>query len=241
MRAALPFVLLLAAIATPAAAGDAAELNILGFSRDGRVFAFEEFGIQDGSGFPYAHRFYIDTATDKFLSGTPVRVRIEDENTGLSVARAEAKRKGEKIIADATLNANRGHSVGANALGEINADKARIVVNPRSVFPPIDEPIEFRVEKIPVDIPERCQDFLEIGGLRALRVRAQDGEATQVLHVDSKIPLSRGCPTGYGVAAVQTMFPDSGEPVFALVIAVERIGFEGPDFRYIALTGHIDD
>lgn len=241
MRATLPFALVLAAFATPAAAGDSAELNILGFSRDGRVFAFEEYGVQDGSGFAYAHRFYIDTSTDKFLSGSPVRVRIEDENIGVAVARAEAKRKGEKIIADATLAANRGHVAGSNGLGELNADKGRIVVNPRPVFPPVDVPMEFRVEKISVDVPERCQDFLEVGGMRVMRVTARDGVATQALHVDNKIPLSRGCPTGYGIAAVQTAFPDSGEPVFALVIAVERVGFEGPDFRYVALTGRIDD
>jgi len=49
-------------------AGDAATLNILGFSSDGSVFAFEEYGVQDGSGFPYANRFYIDTETDTFMT-----------------------------------------------------------------------------------------------------------------------------------------------------------------------------
>jgi len=58
---------------SPALAGDTAEINVLGFSADGSIFAFEEYGVQDGSGFPYANRFYIDTASDKFLPGTPVR------------------------------------------------------------------------------------------------------------------------------------------------------------------------
>ena len=49
--------------AASARAGDVAELEILGFSDDGGVFAFEEYGVQDGSGFPYANRYYIDTAT----------------------------------------------------------------------------------------------------------------------------------------------------------------------------------
>lgn len=239
MRAVLALVL--AIFVRPAIAGDAAELNVLGFSQNGRVFAFEEFGVQDGSGFPYAHRFYIDTSTDKFLSGTPVRVRIEDENASVSTARAEAKRKGERVIPDAVLAANRGQTVGANALGELNADKGRIVVNPRPVFPPIDDPLEFRVEAMSVEVPARCRDFIDIVGLRVLRLRALDGAPTEALHIDGAIPLSRGCPTGYGVAAVQTAYPASGEPVFALVIAVERIGFEGPDHRYIALTGRIGD
>ena len=52
----------------PSAGGDTASIEILGFTADGSVFAFEEYGIQDGSGFPYSHRFYIDTATDRFLA-----------------------------------------------------------------------------------------------------------------------------------------------------------------------------
>ena len=70
--------------AGPAAAGDAAELGILGFSADGGVFAFEEYGIQDGSGFPYSSIFIIDTAKDAFIPGTPIRVRIDDVEHYLS-------------------------------------------------------------------------------------------------------------------------------------------------------------
>ncbi|MBZ9963064.1 DUF2259 domain-containing protein [Mesorhizobium sp. B292B1B] len=40
-----------------ARAGDVAELEILGFTKDGGVFAFEEYGVQDGSGFPCGNRY----------------------------------------------------------------------------------------------------------------------------------------------------------------------------------------
>ncbi|MBN9059609.1 MAG: DUF2259 domain-containing protein, partial [Rhizobiales bacterium] len=53
---------LAAAAPTAAMAGDFAERSILGFSPDGGRFAFEEFGIQDGSGFPYSNIFVLDTA-----------------------------------------------------------------------------------------------------------------------------------------------------------------------------------
>jgi predicted secreted protein len=100
--------------AVSARAGDTAELNILGFTADGGVFAFEEFGIQDGSGIPYAHRFYIDTATDSFLPGTPIRVRIDDETASLEDARSQARSQGEAIAAQAELEANRGLTAGSN-------------------------------------------------------------------------------------------------------------------------------
>jgi predicted secreted protein len=57
-------------MATGVRAGDVAELAILGFSQSGGIFAFEEYGVQDGSGFPYANRYYIDTATDSYVKGT---------------------------------------------------------------------------------------------------------------------------------------------------------------------------
>src|SRR5689334_4003423 len=98
----------------PALAGDVAALEILGFSHDGGVSAFEEYGVQDGSGFPYANRYYIDTATDELLKGTPVRVRLDDESAALETARKQARDKGEKIVPQAELAANRGITAGLN-------------------------------------------------------------------------------------------------------------------------------
>ncbi len=49
------------------------------FSADARIFAFEEFGVQDGSGFPYSNIYLIDLERDKFAPGSPVRVTIERE------------------------------------------------------------------------------------------------------------------------------------------------------------------
>lgn len=74
-RAALPGVLFVAAVAaaSPTFAGDYAALQPIGFSADGNVFAFEEYGVQDGSGFPYSTIYVIDTRDDSFLPGAPVR------------------------------------------------------------------------------------------------------------------------------------------------------------------------
>jgi predicted secreted protein len=60
------------------------------------TFAFEEYGVQDGSGFPYANRFYIDTANDSFLPGSPIRVRIDDDTATVEDARAQARRKAKR-------------------------------------------------------------------------------------------------------------------------------------------------
>ncbi|MDX8521438.1 DUF2259 domain-containing protein [Mesorhizobium dulcispinae] len=231
---------LLTQLASTAAAyaGDVAELEILGFSKDGGIFAFEEYGVQDGSGFPYANRYYIDTATDTFLEGTPVRVRLDDEAATIEAARLQSRQKGEAIVSQAELAANRGITAGFNAVTELSADPYRMAVNPRPIFSPVDDLLEFRLDEVAVNDTEGCQSQGEINGFRLLRIEAKDGGKTELLHEDKSIPKSRGCPNGYRIGAVQT-FSMQGLSAYAVLIAVRQYGFEGPDFRWIAVTGRL--
>ena len=219
-------------------AGDVAELEILGFSSDGGVFAFEEYGVQDGSGFPYANRYYIDTADDTFLKGTPIRVRLDDETATLDAARLQARQKGEAIISQAELTANRGITAGFNPVTELSADPHRMAVNPRPIFSPVDQPLEFRLDEVGMNNTEGCESQGEINGFRLLRIEAQDGGTTKLLHEDKSIPKSRGCPNGYRIGAVQTFSMDSLSG-YAVLISVRQYGFEGPNFRWIAVTGRL--
>jgi predicted secreted protein len=219
-------------------AGDVAELEILGFTKDGGVFAFEEYGVYDGSGFPYANRYYIDTSNDSFLKGTPIRIQIDDENATLDAARLQARQKGEAIIKQAELTANKGVTAGFNPVTELSADPHRMVVNPRPIFSPVDRPLEFRLDEVGMNDTENCQSQGEINGFRLLRIEAEDGGTTHLLHEDKSIPKSRGCPNGYRIGAVQTFSMDSLS-AYAVLITVRQYGFEGPDFRWIAVTGRL--
>ena len=218
-----------------ARAGDTASIAILGFSPDGGIFAFEEYGIQDGSGFPYANRYYIDTQSDSFLPGTPVRVRIDDEQATLAAARQEARQEGQEVIADSELDP--GFTAGWNAVSELSADPHRLRVNPRPVFPPIDEDVEMRLEERHLEPPQGCEAMGEMKGFTLLRIATQPGGETVTVHEDQSIPSSRGCPLGYRLTGIQTFYPEAGTPVFATIIAIRRFGFEGPDHRFIAVTG----
>ncbi len=241
IRSALFAAALAALTAAPALACDAAQREILGFSKDGGVFAFEEYGVQDGSGFPYANRYYIDTATDAFVKGTPIRVRLDDENASLADARSKARAKGEAIVKQDELAANRGFTAGLNPVTELSADPHRIVVNPRPVFPAIDPPLEFRLEEIALgNLPgiETCNSQGAINGFRLLRIDASPGGRTKVLHEDKAIPQSRGCPNGYAIGGVQT-FGAGALSAYAVLISVRQYGFEGPDHRWLAVTGRL--
>lgn len=223
--------------ASAAHAGDAAELNVLGFSADGKVFGFEEFGVQDGSGFAYANRFYIDTTTDKFLADTPVRVMLEDESKGVQAARDEARQRGEKSVKDSELGANRGTLAGFNAVTEISADPYRMVVNPRPVFPPIDPQLAFQLEEISFGELERCPGIGPVKGFKLTKIGTQPGDKAEILQEDKDVPQSRGCPTGYRIGGVQTFFAPDGKMSYAVLVTIIRHGFEGPDHRWLAVTG----
>ncbi len=224
-----------------AQAGDASTLDILGFTADARMFAFEEYGVQDGSGFPYANRFYIDVAGDKFMPGTPIRIRLETDGATVAQAREQARAKGQAVAPDAVLEAHRGDTVGANAITEISADPHRMTVNPRPVFPPVSDALEFRMEHVGVDkYPEFCRDTG--GGMVGFRLSMTvlvAGQTARTLHEDTSVPQSRGCPLAYRIGAVQTFYPEDGEPSFAVLVAIQGIGFEGPDHRWMAVTGKL--
>jgi len=74
VRLAASLVAIGALAASPAFAGDRANLNILGYSEDGRYFAFEEYGVHDGSGGNYSDIYVIDLPADKWTYGSPFTV-----------------------------------------------------------------------------------------------------------------------------------------------------------------------
>src|SRR4051794_38905355 len=54
-----------AALPLPALSVDRALIELLGYSPDGRYFAFEEYGLHDGSGAPYSDITIIDLNADQ--------------------------------------------------------------------------------------------------------------------------------------------------------------------------------
>lgn len=228
---------ILAASSASAFAGDFANLNVLGFSADGSIFAFEEYGVQDGSGFPYANRFYIDTNTDQFIAGSPIRVRIDDETVDVSQARADAAAQGQSIITDEILSAHPGFLAGFNAVTESSADPYRMSVNPRPVEPPVDQEVEFRLTELTFASTGNCDGIQDITtGFKLVQLALEAGQETKLLHEDASVPSSRKCPNGYRIGGVHTYFPEGGEPVYAVTIAVRSFGFEGPDYNWMAVT-----
>lgn len=229
------FLLTMASLTTgfSASAGDFATRHIHGFSADGGLFAFEEYGVQDGSGFPYASIFVIDTATDQWVAGSPFKILLDDETKTVFEAR-----EGARILAGPVMKSFEAHGdvVATNRATETGFDKTRISANPRFVVPPIDAEIEFRLERKTFAPSPLCEVFGESAGFKLTEIATNPDQTTRIIHEDTSLPSSRGCPLGYEFADLVTYFPPDGEPVAAVLILMKRVGFEGPDGRFLAVT-----
>jgi predicted secreted protein len=217
----------------PALAGDTASLNVIGYSEDGRIFAFEEHGVQDGSGFAYSNYFFIDTQDDKFLPGTPIRVLAEAEGA-IKKTRAAARAKAQTLIDKHDLTDNPGVMLAYNPGSEIDGDPHKLRYT-RTLSTPargITYTLELK-EKLFSPTAECLNMIGEYSGFTLTLTEDSSEPANAVIHEDLQVPKSRYCPNGYRIGAVIGS-ETSQVPQMAMII-VATYGFEGNDERWIAV------
>lgn len=216
--------------AVPAAAGDYADRLIIGFSPDGAYFAFEEYGIQDGSGFPYASIYVIETATDSWVAGTPIRIRIDDETATLQSVRDQAYDQAGPILNSLGIGLPGRHLL-SNPLTELG-DHRNVAFLVRAFSPLQTTGWSLTVQEraLPTDCPDLGQLIVGFD----LWLTSPEGETLQLNH-DERIPESRNCPVGYGAADVFA-FDRPDRTILIILLNMFTIGFEGPDRRYLAIA-----
>ncbi len=220
-----------------AQAGDKAERHILGFSPDGGTFAFEQFGVQDGSGFPYADIFAIDTASDRWIDGSPFRVLLRDERAQLKWARRDVLTQAGNLLRERVIS-NPGRLLASNPPDELSADPHKVVVNANPVQLARPERWTFSLQEMTFKNP-RCTAFVseEVKGFKL--TMQKDGQASRTLHADTSLPKSRGCSLRYAISDILVHEPNGGKRVFAVLVSLYAHGFEGPDRRFLAVTAQV--
>ncbi|WP_331374407.1 DUF2259 domain-containing protein [Sinorhizobium chiapasense] len=239
MRAVVITTLLAAATiaAADVRAGDFAALQPIGFSSDGNVFAFEEYGVQDGSGFPYSTIYVLDTRKDTFLPGAPVRVVIEKDGGALHEARREAHGRAAPLVDAYRLADTPGILAAYNPITERSSAAHTLSYDAFPANEPFRRSYALMLEEKSFEPQGVCGSFLkEVKGFRLEMTEKAGKPATDVLQEDTRIPESRRCPTGYRIGGVVTRMNDDGSEVHVVMILVKSLGFEGStDGHWIAL------
>lgn len=224
-------------VAPVASAGDQAERQILGFSPDGSSFAFEQYGIQDGSGFPYADIFVIDTATDRWVKGTPFEAFIRNGDAEVEQARQDVLKQAKKLLQERRIS-QPGRWLASNPPAEVSADPHKVVVNvnPVPIAPP--ELWTFSIQEKTFKNPI-CTAFVSDDQQGFTLTMQRQGQAPRILHDDTSIPESRICAVRYAISDVLLHDPKGGKRVLAVLISIFKHGFEGPDRRFLAVTAQV--
>ncbi|MDB5528741.1 MAG: hypothetical protein JWR51_1844 [Devosia sp.] len=231
--ASLLAVLLLAA---PATAGDRALADFIGFSSDGRYFAFEEFGVQDGSGFAYSSIYVLDMKMDNWVIGTPVRAQANDETTTLYEIRAQAGTQakatleGLDIVVPAEIAALIGDGTPDN-----DGSKLRFGAPGYAVPGDVLGDFELALTRFTATSASPCDDLFGAPPMGYELNLTTAGGDTRLLHRDETLPRSRGCPLNYRLYGVVLPQDAGSTSVGIAVISVYPGGFEGPNRRFIAV------
>lgn len=219
-----------------ARAGDYADLDVIGFSPDGATFAFEEYGVQDGSGFPYSNIYVVKTAADRWVAGTPVRVQLNAEQATLASARKQARDKAKGVLGSAKIGTP-AIVLAANPATEVSADPHHVIFLPRIITPGGGTPYDLVLTENELPAPSCPNVGQPFKGFSLVLTGPQGLPRT--LASDTAIPSSRRCPLGYAISAVVTNDHSKGQPVLVVIVSVFSVGFEGRDRRFIAVTSRL--
>jgi predicted secreted protein len=202
-----------------ARAGDAANLEYWGFSKDGKYLAFEQYGTQDGSGFAYAELYVVDVARNATVSAQNVVLQSgsPDQARKRTLAQSQTALKRYGIV-----RGNQGRFAG------IAAQNPTADVPQRVEFNAVGRTrtLELSTRAAP-ETQTKCSDKPS----RLLSLRFQPGG---VLQSDAKLPASRRCAFDY---EIQSVFVYGSS--LAVLIKVSLYGFEGPDLRWMMVTARL--
>jgi predicted secreted protein len=239
-----------------AAAGDGAAVNPLGFSADGRYFAFEQYGEQDGSGSLYSNITAIEVASDRLVKGSPVSAIMDPDDPKLGkeprdkqLADIRAKAAADAaplllqlgitqpgVMVAAARGARSRTLLDAEQVKAVRQAAVSSIALPAETFGP-DTRLALR--GFDIALP-RCKDLVsgEHPAGFGLTIERK-GRPTIHLHRDQTIPASRGCPDLYGITEAHALPLPDQSTALAVIIQYFYQAFEGPDRRFIAVTGRV--
>jgi predicted secreted protein len=242
--------------AADAHAGDGSAIHLLGFSADGRYFAFEQYGEQDGSGTLHSTITAVETIGDRPVKGMPVTAIMDPDNPALG------KEPRDKQLADirakaaadaAAILQQLGISEPGHMVASVRESRARTILQPEHVKTAMKAAVttitlpadrfgpdtRLVLREFDIALP-RCKDLVSGEHPNGFGLNLErKSRPTIHLSRDQTIPVSRGCPNHYGIAEAHALPLPDGSHALAVFIQYFYTAFEGPDRRFIVVTGRV--
>jgi len=225
-------------MAATAYAGDIANMQPVGFSADGKVFAFQEFGMKDGK-VPYSNTYFIDTGTGENLEGTPFHLELTDKDANLSNARRQNLTAARKQMDKYDLLTNPGLIAAFNPPTELGSPMKTIRYTTLATDGPPRGAYTLLLGDAKVETPDACNNISgHVTGFTLQLIEKDGAPNRQLVHEDKAIPDDRGCPVEYRMGGALVYQPESGKPVHIALILALSAAPDGRNGRWIAVPVH---
>jgi predicted secreted protein len=220
-----------------AQAGDRALFDPIGYSHDTRYFAFEEYGMSDGTETAYSSIYVVDLGSGEFAAGSPFRAGAGDqEQEPLAEVRTRAAEAAKQALAD--LEVDMPAEVEAlSGDGDPGPAKEMRYGLPVYGLRPATLQGEYTLSLRTFDLsPDDCKGSLGASFQGFALELSGDGPKRELYRDGKTLPEWRGCPVGYRLYAV--VYPYGAEERAGAGVAIVSgypFDFEGPSRRFVAV------
>ncbi|MBY5353425.1 DUF2259 domain-containing protein [Rhizobium leguminosarum] len=215
-------------------AGDIANIQPIGFSADGKVFGFQEFGIKQSV--PYSNTYFVDTEDGHYLEGTPFRTELTDKDANLSKARRQNLTAARSQMDKYDLLTNPGLIAAFNPPTELGSPSKTIRYTTLATDGPPKSPYTLSLGEMPVPTPKDCAAVdKRVIGFSLQMIEKEGAPNRQAARQATAVPAERTCSVEYRIGGAVVYQPEGGNQVhIALVLAfdADRNG------RWIAVPVH---
>jgi predicted secreted protein len=227
-RVGVIFLLLLAIATCVSTAAGATEVKALGFSADGRYFAFEQHGADRAA--TYSMTIAMEVADNRPVKGGSISYSDDDR------ARArKASTKTKRILRRLRISARDYMTVSLRGLDVEPFEEAshKSLALPSGWFGPESWLVLHQFK-----IAARCQNTKQSPVGFGLTLERKGAPAIQLSH-DLGIPSARGCPTHYRVVEAHARRLKDGPVALAVIVQNFAPGFDAKNRNFIAVTARI--
>ncbi|MBY3377811.1 DUF2259 domain-containing protein [Rhizobium laguerreae] len=217
-------------------AGDIANIQPIGFSADGKVFGFQEFGIEESGNLPYSNTYFIDTEDGHYLEGTPFHTELTDKDANLSKARRQNLTAARSQMDKYDLLTNPGLIAAFNPPTELGSPSKTLRYTTLATDGPPKAPYTLSLGEMPVPTPKDCAAVdKRVIGFSLQMIEKEGAPNRQAARQATAVPAERVCSVEYRIGGAVVYQPEGGNQVhIALVLAfdADRNG------RWIAVPVH---